>query len=70
MSRPPLSSRLQIWVPDHIARAFETLADDGMLTVSDHIRLALSNHLRSLGISTATPRQANGHQKEQLHHGL
>jgi hypothetical protein len=66
MARPPRSSRIQVWVPDNIAEAFEMLAADGMLTPSDHIRLALSNHLRSLGINPSSPRQANGqqHQKE------
>lgn len=69
MSRPKLTSRIQVWVPDQVAKAFEMLAADGMLTPSDHIRLALSNHLRSLGINTAPPRpaQPNGQHQEHQH---
>jgi hypothetical protein len=65
MSRPRLSSRLQCWVPDRVAEAFEQLATDGMLTPSDHIRRALVNYLAQLGINTA-PRsaQSNGTQHQ------
>jgi hypothetical protein len=70
MSRPKFSTRIQCWVPDAIAQAFESLAADGMLKPSDHIRLALSNHLRSLGITTTTaasprPAQPNGHHRQE-----
>lgn len=70
MARAKFSSRIQCWVPDAIAEAFEALAADGMLDASDHVRLALSNHLRSLGITVTNaaaprPAQPNGHHQEQ-----
>jgi hypothetical protein len=52
MAKPKFESRLQVWVPTRIAEAFEALADDGMLAVSDHIRLALSNHF---AVSASAP---------------
>jgi len=67
MSRPKFESRIQVWVPPAIAEAFEMLASDGLLSPSDHIRLALSNHLRSLGINTAQrPAQPNGQHHERV----
>jgi hypothetical protein len=72
MAKQKFESRLQVWVPTAVAEAFEALAADGMLAVSDHLRLALSNHLRALGITTA-PRPAqpvNGHHQQEAIRGL
>jgi hypothetical protein len=54
--------KLEVWVPDAIAEGFELLAQDQLLSVSDHARLALAGYLRALNIPTASPRPAmNGH---------
>ena len=66
MSKPRYESRLQVWVTNDVALAYEKLADGSLLAVSDHIRIALSNHLRALGISTPSqPIQRNGQHPEQ-----
>jgi hypothetical protein len=65
--------KLEVWVPDAIANGFELLAQDQMLTVSDHARQALQAYLRSLGISTAPARPAqatNGHQQQEVSRAL
>lgn len=72
MMKSRFSSRLQVWVTDETAAAYEALAGDGLLAVSDHLRFALSNHLLALGITTA-PRPANGqqqHHQQEPAHGL
>jgi hypothetical protein len=67
MTKPKFSSRLQVWVTDETADAFEALAHGGLLAVSDHIRIALSNHLRQLGITTPSQPIQNGKLPEQTH---
>ena len=73
MARAKFESRLQVWVPTQVAEAFEMLAADGLLAVSDHLRLALSNHLKNLGIdptgATQQPRP-NGPQHQETTHGV
>ena len=72
MARAKFESRLQVWVTNETAEAFEMLAADGLLAVSDHLRLALSNHLRALGIHPkgATQPRPNGHQHQETTHGV
>jgi hypothetical protein len=69
MSRPKLEARIQVWVPVRVAQAFEQLAADGMLRVSDHVRLALGNHLRQMGFDISAPPQPaqsiNGQHQER-----
>jgi hypothetical protein len=68
MAKPRYESRLQVWVTNDVALAYEQLSDRGLLSVSDHIRIALSNHLRQLGINTTSqPIQPNGKHPEQTH---
>jgi hypothetical protein len=67
MTKPRFESRLQVWVTNDVADAYEQLADGSLLAVSDHIRIALSNHLRQLGISTPAASQQNGKHPEQAH---
>jgi hypothetical protein len=68
MSKPRYESRLQVWVTNDVADAYEKLSDGSLLAVSDHIRIALSNHLRALGITTPSqPIQQNGKHPEQTH---
>jgi hypothetical protein len=68
MAKPRYESRLQVWVTNDVAEAYEALSDRGLLSVSDHVRIALANHLRQLGISTATAsQQQNGKHTEQTH---
>jgi hypothetical protein len=67
MSKPRFESRLQVWVTNDVADAYEALAQGSLLAVSDHIRIALSNHLRQLGISAPAASQHNGKQQETAH---
>src|SRR5262245_17220973 len=59
-ARPKFESRLQVWLPTEIADAYEALANGGLLSVSDHVRLALVNHLRAVGALPAPRPAANG----------
>jgi hypothetical protein len=73
MAKQKFESRLQVWVPSAVAEAFEALAADGMLAVSDHLRAALCAYLRALGITTtaaATRPIPNGHHQEEQADGL
>jgi hypothetical protein len=57
-------------VPVSVADAFEALAADGMLAVSDHLRLALVSYLQHLAVNTpaaSRPTQQNGQQQEHTH---
>jgi hypothetical protein len=54
---PRFPCRIDVAVPDEIARAFELLAADGMLTVSDHVRQACKFYLTQMG-ALAPPRVA------------
>jgi hypothetical protein len=70
MSKPRYESRLQVWVTNDVALAYEKLADGSLLAVSDHIRIALANHLQRLGVGTpapSQPTQQNGKHPEQKH---
>jgi hypothetical protein len=68
MTKTKFECRLSVWVPASVAEAYEQLAADGMLAVSDHMRLALVSHLQHLGVSTTAtsrPIQQNGKHPEQ-----
>jgi hypothetical protein len=68
MTKPRFESRLQVWVTNDVADAYEALAEGSLLAVSDHIRIALANHLQRLGINTTSqPIQQNGKHPEQTH---
>jgi hypothetical protein len=42
--------KLECWVPDQIADAFDVLAADQLLTASDHMRQAFVIYLSSRGV--------------------
>jgi hypothetical protein len=46
-------------VPDSISAAFDRLADDQLLSSSDHMRQALVGYLRALNIPVALRRPAS-----------
>jgi hypothetical protein len=57
-------TKLEVWVPQSIADGFELLATDQLLSVSDHMRQALSLYLKGHGLLP----QRNGqhhHQERQ-----
>jgi hypothetical protein len=56
--------KLEVWVTDAIADGFQLLAQDQLLSVSDHARQALARYLMTMNIPTTTPRAANGQQQE------
>jgi hypothetical protein len=63
MAKPQRFPRhLQIWVPDAMADGLELLAQDGLLSVSDHARQALALYLRHHG---ALPVRPNGQHKPE-----
>ncbi|MBR1298550.1 ribbon-helix-helix protein, CopG family [Bradyrhizobium sp. AUGA SZCCT0042] len=71
MVKPRKEARMQVWVTREMLAAFERLSAEGELSLSDHIRFALSNHLRHFAITApATPRPIqNGHQHRVIDHG-
>jgi hypothetical protein len=50
--------KIEVWVTDAIADGFGLLAQDQMLTISDHVRQAMLTYLRAAGINTAPARPA------------
>jgi hypothetical protein len=63
--------KLEVWVPDSMANAYETLAADHLLSVSDHLRLALQSYLRANGITPQPTRSINGQQHQEANrHGV
>jgi len=60
--------KMETWVPENYAQAFELLASDGLLTISDHARQAFRAYLTQLGALPAPqPAKPNGqhHQETQ-----
>ena len=53
-------TKLEVWIPDEYAEAFELLTGDQLLTVSDHARQAFRLYLTQLG--ALKPRPANHQQ--------
>jgi hypothetical protein len=64
-------TKIEVWVPDEYAAAFELLAGDQLLTVSDHARQAFRLYLTQLGALKPRPAQPlNGHHQQEQGHGL
>ena len=61
--------KLEVWISDAYAEAFDLLASDQLLTVSDHARQAFRLYLTQMGaLQQARPVQTvNGQQREQQH---
>jgi hypothetical protein len=74
MAKPVRFTRkIEILVTDAIADGFELLAQDQLMSVSNHARQALAAYLRAFNIPITSPPPAhpNGqhHHQEQTHHG-
>ena len=62
---------MEVWVSDAYAEAFEQLASDQLLTVSDHARQAFRLYLTQLGaLSAPQPARPNGQHHQERHDGL
>jgi hypothetical protein len=62
-------TKIEVWVPDEYAAAFELLADDQLLTVSDHARQAFRLYLTQFGALKPRPaKPVNGHQAASVPH--
>lgn len=54
--------KMEVWVPDSIADAFELLAADQLLSTSDHMRQAFRLYLTQLGMMPSRPVNGHAHQ--------
>ena len=59
--------KLEVWVPEAIADGFELLADDQLLSVSDHMRQALARYLSAFNIPIGSPRPNGKHAPAAEH---
>jgi len=60
--------KLVVWLPENLADAFETLALDELLSVSDHVRLAMRGYLHQMGaLPAALPQQARPMPNDRHH---
>jgi hypothetical protein len=60
--------KLEFGVTQSMVDGLETLASDQLLTVSDHIRMAVSLYLRGHGLLPPPHHQANGKYTGADHH--
>jgi hypothetical protein len=54
--------KMEVWVPDSIGAAFDRLAEDQLLSVSDHARQAFVGYLRALNVPISLRRPASNQQ--------
>jgi hypothetical protein len=52
--------KLVVWLPESLADAFEMLATDELLSVSDHVRLAMRGYLHQMGAVPQARPMPNG----------
>jgi len=63
--------KMETWVPENYAQAFEQLASDGLLNVSDHARQAFRMYLTQMrALPAPQPAKLNGHQHPEQTHSL
>jgi hypothetical protein len=64
--------KMEVWVSDAYAQAFELLASDGLLTISDHARQAFRMYLTQMrALPAPQPAKPNGqHQQPEQTRGL
>jgi hypothetical protein len=56
--------KMEVWVPNSIGDAFDRLADDQLLSSSDHMRQALVGYLRALNVPISLRRLANNQTQQ------